>query len=412
MRKFLTVIAFLAFTITINAQNVLIPDSSFKAVLIGDTLINTNQDNEIQLSEAEAFTGTIFVNEPKVSDLTGLEKFVNLTEFACHNIRVKEVDLSQNTQLTKIVLFLVGITSLDLSKNVLLKEVTISSTQLASLDVSHNLLLTELKLTSNKLASLDVSKNTQLTNLNCGYNYVLSDLVLNGSIIDLWCEFNNLTNLDLSAATALQELQCYNNEMETINVSNNFELRELDCGSNNLTSLDLQSNLKLAKLNIQVNEITSLDLSKHPWLSELIFTRNNLSSLNIANGNNTRIWYVSTKFNPLLTCVQVDDPTYRPLNWNNIDDQTSLSTDCSQPLSTELFSTTNSLEIYPNPVSDKLYVNTTSLSKYAVYNLTGNLLEEAEGSEAEIDLSDLPSGSYILQTTSESGIKTQRFTKQ
>ena len=40
-------------------QNVNIPDANFKAYLVGNSLINTNGDNEIQVSEATIFNGTI-----------------------------------------------------------------------------------------------------------------------------------------------------------------------------------------------------------------------------------------------------------------------------------------------------------------------------------------------------------------
>jgi L-fucose mutarotase/ribose pyranase (RbsD/FucU family) len=36
-------------------QNVNIPDANFKAYLVGNSLINTNGDTEIQLAEANAF---------------------------------------------------------------------------------------------------------------------------------------------------------------------------------------------------------------------------------------------------------------------------------------------------------------------------------------------------------------------
>ena len=39
-------------------QNVNIPDANFKAYLVGNILINTNEDTEIQVSEANSFNGT------------------------------------------------------------------------------------------------------------------------------------------------------------------------------------------------------------------------------------------------------------------------------------------------------------------------------------------------------------------
>jgi hypothetical protein len=41
----------------LRAQIVHIPDANFKAALVGNSSINTNGDDEIQVSEAEAYDG-------------------------------------------------------------------------------------------------------------------------------------------------------------------------------------------------------------------------------------------------------------------------------------------------------------------------------------------------------------------
>ncbi len=93
---------------------------------------------------------------------------------------------------------------------------------------------------------------------------------------------------------------------------------------------------------------------------------------------------------------------------------TSEDDKCLTTLSSDDFYTMSDFEIYPNPVVDKLYLSASSLFCYAIYNITGSIVEEAEvfGQETEIDLSNFPSGVYILQTASEAGVQTQRFTKQ
>ncbi len=54
-------------------QNVNIPDANFKAYLVGDIAINTNGDNEIQVSEASTFNGGIsLIQGPGGSFLSGL----------------------------------------------------------------------------------------------------------------------------------------------------------------------------------------------------------------------------------------------------------------------------------------------------------------------------------------------------
>ena len=80
-----TLILFLAFSLNIKSQIVNIPDPNFKNVLLqGQAGINTNGDNEIQISEAIAFTGTIDCSGQNIKDLTGIEAFVNLKKLYCY----------------------------------------------------------------------------------------------------------------------------------------------------------------------------------------------------------------------------------------------------------------------------------------------------------------------------------------
>ena len=82
-------------------QNVYIPDANFKAILISPfSGVNTNGDSEIQVSEAASYTNNINVGMANISDLTGIEAFINLTEFSCYGNQLTNIDLTQNTALT------------------------------------------------------------------------------------------------------------------------------------------------------------------------------------------------------------------------------------------------------------------------------------------------------------------------
>ena len=83
-------------------QNVNIPDSNFKTYLVGEPLINTNGDSEIQQSEATAFNGTISCYYMNISDLTGIENFTALTTLFCYENQLTSLDVSQNTALTTL----------------------------------------------------------------------------------------------------------------------------------------------------------------------------------------------------------------------------------------------------------------------------------------------------------------------
>jgi len=72
-RKTILILLFSCFASALNAQIVSTPDSNFKSYLVGSILINTNGDNEIQLSEANSFTETILYSNRQITDLKGVE---------------------------------------------------------------------------------------------------------------------------------------------------------------------------------------------------------------------------------------------------------------------------------------------------------------------------------------------------
>ena len=159
----LTLISVLA--LNSYAQNVNIPDANFKAHLVGNALINTNSDVEIQVSEATAFTGLIVCDWLNFSDLTGIEAFTALTGLSCFNNQLTSLDLSQNTALTGLGCGNNQLTSLDLSQNTALTSVNCSNNQLTSLDLSQNTALTAVNCSNNQLTCLNV-KNGNNTNIS------------------------------------------------------------------------------------------------------------------------------------------------------------------------------------------------------------------------------------------------------
>lgn len=79
--------------VEIPAGIVNIPDANFKAKLI-QLGVDTNNDGEIQYSEAALKTGTLYVSGSNITDLTGLEAFVNITGLNCNGNNLTEVDVS------------------------------------------------------------------------------------------------------------------------------------------------------------------------------------------------------------------------------------------------------------------------------------------------------------------------------
>ena len=252
-------------------QNVNIPDANFKNYLVNSMLININGDSEIQVSEASAFTETIYCGWQNISDLTGIEAFTALTGLDCR----------QN--------------------------------QLTSINVFNNTALTTLYCSFNQITSLDVSNNNALEYFECGYN--------------------QLTSLDVSGANALTKLDCRQNQLTFLDVSGATALTKLYCSFNQLTSLDVSNNTALTDMYCNSNQLTSLDLSNNTALTTLYCSFNQLECLNVKNGNNTALNVFYAQSNPNLTCIEVDDINYSGVNWTNIDPNTWYGTDCNNACS-------------------------------------------------------------------------------
>jgi hypothetical protein len=190
----------LAFPIIGFGQNVSIPDPNFKAYLVGNSAINTNGDNQIQVSEASAFNGEIVCGYLNISNLTGIEAFTALTELYCAGNQLTSLDVSGCTALTSLLCH---------------------SNLLTSLDVSTCSALTVLGCSDNNLTSLDVSGCTALTSLLCQSNLLTSlDVSTCSALTVLVCRNNSLTSLDLSGCTALTYLDCTYNQLSCLNISN------------------------------------------------------------------------------------------------------------------------------------------------------------------------------------------------
>ena len=289
---------------------VTIPDANFKNYLLNNLSINTNNDGEIQCSEASTFSGTIDCRNLNISDLTGIEAFTALTMLVCVNNQLTSLDLSSNIALTALWCHNNLLTSLELSGNTQLFWLFCYDNQLTSLDISANTALIRLECYNNQLTSLNLSANTVLNELSCFSNQLTSlDLSTNTALSHLYCESNQLTNLNLSANTALTWLYCNDNQLTSLGLSANTALTDLTCYSNQLTSLDLSANTALTHLSCFSNQLTIL---------------------NIKNGNNINLAGFGATGNPSLTCIQVDNVAFMNSNWSSSKDNgASYSLNCN-----------------------------------------------------------------------------------
>ena len=219
-------------------------DDAFLNALI-ELGVDTNGDGIISPAEAEVVR-SLDVSEHSISDMSGIEAFVNIEYLDCWDNNLTSLDVSNNTALTVLDCVDNQITSLDVSYNILLRGLNCAGNGLSSLDVSQNKDLTYLTVYSNDLTSLDVSELTDLKLLDC--------------------DFNQLTILDISNNTSITGLSCDYNQLTSLDLSNLLDLHHLECGSNQLTSLDISNNSKLGTVYIGY---TCLVINYMPSLQEV-----------------------------------------------------------------------------------------------------------------------------------------------
>jgi len=130
--------------------------------------------------------------------------------------------------------------------------------------------LEKLRCEWNELTELDVSQNIMLTVLICNGNLLTTlDLRHNPLLTELECLDNQLTTLDVSYNPALTKLACMVNQLTTLDVSHNPALTIINCDDNQLTTLDVSHNPALIGLYCRNNSLTTLDISFNPALEHL-----------------------------------------------------------------------------------------------------------------------------------------------
>ena len=240
-------------------QNVYIPDANFKDYLVGNSAINTNNDNEIQVSEANSFDGQILIFEQYISDLTGLEAFTSLTKLILQDNSIFNIDVSQNIALERLVCADNFLTSLDVSQNTALTELYCNENQLTSLDVSINNSLTFLSCFSNQITKIDVSQNTNLEGLSVSNNQLICLKMANGNNINI-ANFEAFLNPNLSCIevdyvnystinwTDIDTQHYYSNNCNN-DCSNSTSLNELTTSKNLIQILDMMGRETSFKAN-------------------------------------------------------------------------------------------------------------------------------------------------------------------
>jgi hypothetical protein len=408
MKKVLPIIFACGFLSLAHSQIVSIPDINFKSYLLSHPGINTNSDNEIQVSEA-LNTDSISCPGMQIYDLTGIEAFENIVFLSCVNNQLEGLDVSHNTALQSLICAMNHISSLDISTNTNLRNLRCSINPIQNLNTSNNPNLEYLYCESNGLNSLDVSQNSALIELFCTSNSIQA-LNLSGHTVlkKLDCSSNPLSQLNLAPNNALEYIMCNGNSLSTISLENCPALIEFGGVGGSYTQLDLSNCPALKRFGCPFTQLTSLDFSHNPLLEVVNCFSSQLTSLNLANGNNSNLEVLGFANNQL-TCVQVDDATYSTSNWvgNNFsfDAGTTFDENCALGLSSL---EKPMVEFYPNPATSFVTIRADEKIAYQLISIDGTTIATGEfllGNNV-LNTESLSAGVYFFDCV---GLTTGRF---
>ena len=230
-------------------QIVYIPDANFKAKLLSASpsssvaqigtnyvKIDTNNDGEIQVSEATLIT-LLDVSSSSISSLEGVTAFNNLQTLRCSNNNLQNFEIAS----------LPALKNFDCSYN-----------QFTAINVTPQ--LRSLNFANNQISTLDLLGDfNQLIVLNCSNN-LLTELSLSNvpNLRALGCSYNQLTTLDVSGLSQLEQLSCSYNQITTLDVSYKPNLAQFHCSNNQLTSLVIANVPNLYEFSCSYNLLTTL----------------------------------------------------------------------------------------------------------------------------------------------------------
>lgn len=372
----------------------------------------------------------------------------------CWGNQINGLDVSKNTSLTHLFCGANKLTQLDVSGGAIV-QLNCSNNNLKELVVSDNTNMARLECQYNQLESLDVGNNPKIWLLDCSHNLLpVLDIGSIAALVDFVCTDNDLKTLVVSGNTLLGGLYCGHNDIESLILNNNTALLTLDCYDNNIKSLDLSDNLKLKYIRIYDNPIEELIMPgeseskagevSHGDKSEFEATATNttLKGLNISKtalksikvlnfagldslcvqgsmldsldvSGNVILRILNTTNTPL-KCIQVNQNQLNaiPAGWVK-DATTSYSVNCKSSTSIDEEILAEAVMVYPNPACDVLTIlSGIPLISIEVYSVTGVKIMDIDSNFDAIPLKGLPEGVYILKIETVSGRLTKKFSKQ
>ena len=444
-----------------SAQIVNIPDPAFKAYLLSanstnliasnqpwdysvgffipigmSVPIDTNNDGEIQVAEAQAITYLdVDYYNTSIQDLTGLEAFINLEGLNLKGSSASTFTLPaalQNLEGLRFGYSAMNLTialNLPLLPNLKAFDSSITSVTGLNLSLMPNLeylhainanltsfnkldvpLLKYLDITQNNIPNLDISNMTHLETVKVGSSNV-QQINLTGStnLKFLNCSSNQLTDLNVSGLVNLETLLFAYNQVSNINLSGLSNLTTLGCSSNLISILDLSSQDSMVTLNCEQNLLTTLDLLHMTNLENLDCSSNLLTTLNVSSL--TLLKTLKCSYNQIgtldlsglsdLFLLECNDNLIQDINFFGVTNLIFLR--CSENQLTSLtisdFPNLDYLDCKNNLLSNLILNNLYDMS---LFDCSNNLL-------SSLDLTTVPNFSFISFACGGNQIQTLSF---
>jgi Leucine-rich repeat (LRR) protein len=329
------------------------PDPALKAALMSpnhayDWLYNDienidqNGDGEIDFDEASQVV-ELDISNKGISDLTGIEVFVNLEQLMAAHNQIGSCQLQGMPSLRYLDVGNNGMSILDVSYLDALENITFAQNPLITIDLSNCLQLENviysgaelmgfraafcpnlnsvsltcpnlfdldlegsaiaaLMVWSSSLSSMTLENLSNLTSVTFQGNPQLTDFTVSNcpslTYLNLFM-CNQLQTVNISGTPALAALRISDNQVAELDVSELTSLTLLTCISTQVSSLDLSGLTSLTDLDVSGNLLTELDVSNLTQLALFGCNFNQLTSLDVSNLTN--LVYLDCGHNQLTT---------------------------------------------------------------------------------------------------------------
>ncbi|WP_428233084.1 DUF7619 domain-containing protein [Flavobacterium sp.] len=182
-------------------------------------------------------------------------------------------------------------------------DLNCNNNKISMLDLKSLVKLSFLDCSSNQLTALDLNYLVNLKSLYCGSNKLTVMNVWNlANLSDFSCSHNLLTDLIINNVPQLNSLYCINNQISDFSTVEAPNLTQLSCSNNKITSLNLTVFPKLNYVTCRNNKITTISLNGLVNLETLSCSENELTNLDVKTLRSLTTLHCSTN---LLTNLDI-----------------------------------------------------------------------------------------------------------